>query len=105
MITLTDGSQIEYHASFKFPQHIYDKFNKEDKARLHAEREEYKKNKRQRISIDEVMTRVQALEKTVPTTVSTDAEATQISQLTTGTTKFGGKNNKVQKKRNNIPEE
>jgi hypothetical protein len=23
MITLTDGSQIEYHASFSFPRHVY----------------------------------------------------------------------------------
>jgi hypothetical protein len=25
MITLTDGSQIEYHTSFTFPQHVYPK--------------------------------------------------------------------------------
>jgi hypothetical protein len=30
MITLTDGTQIEYHASFNFPRHIYLKMKQED---------------------------------------------------------------------------
>ncbi|KAI2498347.1 hypothetical protein MHU86_16158 [Fragilaria crotonensis] len=32
IITLTDGSQIEYHASFTFPRHVYMEFKPEDKA-------------------------------------------------------------------------
>jgi hypothetical protein len=46
MISLTDGSVIEYHASFKFPQAIYAKFKQDDKDRLYQERQEWKKRKR-----------------------------------------------------------
>jgi len=31
MITLTDGTQIEYHASFSFPRHVFMKMKQEDK--------------------------------------------------------------------------
>ncbi len=34
MITLTDGSQIEYHASFSFPRHVFLKMKQEDKDML-----------------------------------------------------------------------
>ncbi len=34
MITLTDRSQVEYHPSFSFPQHVYLKFKPEDKENL-----------------------------------------------------------------------
>jgi hypothetical protein len=41
MITLTDGSQIEYHASFNFPRHVYLKMKQEDKDTLKRERAAY----------------------------------------------------------------
>jgi hypothetical protein len=31
MITLTDGTQIEYHASFNFPRHTFLKMKQEDR--------------------------------------------------------------------------
>ena len=34
IITLTDGTQVEYHASFTFPRHVYMKFKLEDKETL-----------------------------------------------------------------------
>jgi polyhydroxyalkanoate synthesis regulator phasin len=41
MITLTDGSQIKYHASFTFPRHIYLKMKQEDRETLKRERAAY----------------------------------------------------------------
>lgn len=42
MITLlTDGTQIEYHASFNFPRHVYLKIKQEDKDTLKRERAAY----------------------------------------------------------------
>ena len=41
MITLTDGSQIEYHASFNFPRHVYMKMKQEDRDTLKRERAAY----------------------------------------------------------------
>jgi hypothetical protein len=38
MITLTDGSQIEYHALFNFPRHTYLKMKQEDRDTLKRER-------------------------------------------------------------------
>jgi hypothetical protein len=37
MITLTDGSQVEYHASLTFPRHIVLKVKQEDKDMLKRE--------------------------------------------------------------------
>jgi hypothetical protein len=31
MITLTDGTQVEYHSSFNFPRHVYLKMKQEDR--------------------------------------------------------------------------
>ena len=41
IITLTNGSQIEFHASFSFPRHVYIKFKPEDKETLRRERDAY----------------------------------------------------------------
>ena len=41
MITLTDGTQIEYHASFNFPRHVYLKMKQEDRDTLKRERAAY----------------------------------------------------------------
>ena len=40
-ITLTDGTQIEYHASFNFPRHVYMKMKPEDRDTLKRERAAY----------------------------------------------------------------
>jgi hypothetical protein len=41
MITLTDGTQIEYHASFNFPRNVYLKMKQEDRDMLKRERAAY----------------------------------------------------------------
>ena len=58
MITLTDGSQIEYHASFSFPRHIHMKFKPEDKETLRRERAAYVENQRQRAKIQELRSQI-----------------------------------------------
>jgi hypothetical protein len=44
MIALTNGTQIEFHALFKFPRHVYLKMKQEDKDTLKRERALYKQN-------------------------------------------------------------
>ena len=41
MVTLTDGTQIEYHASFNFPRHVYPKVKQEDRETLKKESAPY----------------------------------------------------------------
>jgi hypothetical protein len=41
MISLTDGTQVEYHASFNFPRHVYLKMKQEDREVLKRERAAY----------------------------------------------------------------
>ena len=64
-ITLTDGSQIEYHALFNFPRHVYVKMKQEDKDTLRRERTAYQQNQRSRNEIQELRTQVQELGGTV----------------------------------------
>jgi hypothetical protein len=45
MITLTDGTQIEYHASFNFPRHVYLKMKQEDRDTLKRERATYNQSR------------------------------------------------------------
>jgi hypothetical protein len=42
ILTLTDGTQIEYHASFNFPQHTYLKMKQEDRDTPKRERAAYR---------------------------------------------------------------
>ena len=58
MITLTNGSQIEYHASFSFPRHVYLKFKPEDKETLRRECAAYNENRRNRAEIQELRSQV-----------------------------------------------
>lgn len=58
MITLTDGSQIEYQASFSFPRHVYQKFKPEDKEKLRRERAAYIETRRHRTEIQELRTQI-----------------------------------------------
>ena len=77
IITLSDGNKIEYHPSFSFPSHIFQKMKQGDKDRLKRERAEYKKRKASEIST------VQA-----PPVNQVQADHhTQISQLTQGITR------------------
>ena len=42
-ITLTDGTVIEYHPSFKFADDVFKKFKPEDKQKLYDDRAQYKR--------------------------------------------------------------
>ena len=44
MIALTDGTQIEYHASFNFPRNVFLKMKQEDRDTLKRERAAYNQN-------------------------------------------------------------
>ena len=46
IITLTDGHNIEYHPSFNFPRHIFQKMKRSDKNMLTRERIECRNNHR-----------------------------------------------------------
>ena len=107
-ITLTDGTQIEYHASFNFPRHIFMKMRPEDKETLQRERQTYYDNRRNRAEIQELRSRVQELGGTVvtqnllpPDTVSV-SQRSQVSELTTNnsTSIMGGRNEQAQNRQN-----
>ena len=49
-ITLTDGTEIDYHPSFKFDDDVFRKFKQEDKQRLFDDRARYKRMKLQSTS-------------------------------------------------------
>ena len=98
MITLTDGSQIEYHPSFSFPRHVFLKMKQEDKDTLRRERAAYNESQRQRAEIQELRTQIQnqggtfvSQADTPPTDVSV-TQRSQVSQLTTGNSIIGGRN-------------
>ena len=63
IITLTDRTQIEYHASFNFPRHhVYLKMKQEDRDTLKRERATYQqRNGRNRNEIAELGSQVQEL--------------------------------------------
>ena len=104
MITLTDGSQIEYHASFNFPRHTYLKMKQEDRETLKRERAAYNQSRGRgtRSEIQELRSQIQALQGTIVTTEhSTDnvsvSQQSQVSQLTSGTHSImGGRNEQAQ---------
>jgi hypothetical protein len=116
MITLTDGSQIEYHTSFSFPRHVYMKFKPEDKETLRRERAAYNENQRQRSEIQELRrqrSEVQELrsqinvQNTDATTANSPldhicaSQRSQVSQMTSGPSSvMGGRNEQAQNRQN-----
>jgi hypothetical protein len=98
MITLTDGTQTEYHASFNFPQNVYMKMKQEDCNRLKRERaSSYNSNRRnnRNSEIQELCSQIQDLRQATRFIVPLDdmtSTCSQVSQITTGTTIMGGRN-------------
>ena len=99
MITLTDGSQIEYHASFNFPKQVYLKMKQEDRDTLKRERAVYNQSRGRgsRSEIQELRSQIQELQSQAGSAVSqppTDSVSvrSQVSQITTGTNIMGGRN-------------
>ena len=100
IITLTDGSQVEKHASFNFPSHVFMKMKQEDKDTLRRERQTFNDGRRTRSEIQELRSQIQELGGTVSTkTDSTPpdtvpaSQRSHVSQLTaTNTSMMGGRN-------------
>ena len=98
MITLTDGTQIEYHASFNFPRHTYLKMKQEDRDTLKRERAAYNQRSGRggsRSEIQELRTQILELQQQnsianpPPDTVSVRS---QVSQITASNSIMGGRN-------------
>ena len=105
IITLTDGSRIEYHPSFKFPPHVFSKFTQSQIDRLKRERAEYKTRRRDQATIQELRSQLfnpngsQGQPQQPPNHVDAD-QASQISQVT-GTTMMGGRNEQANLRQQN----
>ena len=98
MITLTDGSQIEYHASFNFPRHTYLKIKQEDRDTLKRERAAYNQCSGRggnRSEMQELRTQIQELQQknsiAAPPT-DTVSVRSQVSQISTSNSIMGGRN-------------
>jgi hypothetical protein len=89
MLTLTDGSQIEFRAFFSISRHVFMKMKQEDRDTLRRERAAYQETRRSRNEIQELRTQVQELGGTVSISNSTPPDSVslfqrlQVSQLTT----------------------
>jgi hypothetical protein len=98
MITLTDGTQIEYHASFNFPRHTYLKMKQEDRDTLKRERASYnQRNGRGTREIQELRAQIQELQRqssgsTTTTPTDTVSVRSQVSQITAHNSIMGGRN-------------
>ena len=105
MITLTDGTQVQYHASFNFPRHVYLKMKQEDRDTLKRERTTYSQNNRgrgARSEIQELRTQIQELQSQAGSSLhpSTDSASvrSQVSQITAGTSIMGGRNEQAEQR-------
>jgi hypothetical protein len=102
IITLTDGSQIEYHASFSFPRHVYMKFKQEDKDTLRRERAAYNEQRQNRNELQELRTQASdvPMQVSLPADSVSVSQRTQVSQVTTGQSVMGGRNEQAQNRQN-----
>jgi hypothetical protein len=64
-ITLSDGQQIEYHASFHFPPVAFNKMKQEEKDRLQRERKEYNRTKDQDRQIQQLQQQLSTTNKII----------------------------------------
>ena len=102
MITLTDGSQIEYHAPFSFPRHVYLKFKNEDKETLRRKcAGAYNETKRNHAEIKELRAEIsdQETSNSPPDNVSV-SQRSQVSQMTSSQSVMGGRNEQAQNRQN-----
>ena len=103
-ITLKNGRKIEYHASYNFPTDIYSQFTDDQIDTLKRERREYKERNggggegSSKRSIQALMAEIEDLKSIVsqgsnnyPSSIRGD-RSTAISQITTGTSVMGGRN-------------
>ncbi|KAI2511631.1 hypothetical protein MHU86_2697 [Fragilaria crotonensis] len=107
MITLTDGTQIEYHASFNFPRHVYLKMKQEDRDTLKRERAAYnERNGRssRTTEIQELRSQIQELQSVTgtqqpPTDTVSVSNRSHVSQMTTNHSIMGGRNEQANNRR------
>ena len=109
MITLTDGSQIEYHASFNFPRHVYLKMKQEDRDTLKRERAAYNERNGRSAStrsseIQELRSQIQELQSVAstqnpPTDTVSVSNRSHVSQITTNNSIMGGRNEQANHRR------
>ncbi len=104
-ITQTDGTQIEYHVSFKFPRHAYLKMKQEDKDTLKREQAAYNQNRdcgSRSSELQELRSQIQELQQATGSVVlpptDTVSMRSQVSQITTGTNVMGGRNEQANKR-------
>ena len=102
IITLTDGSQVEYHASFSFPRHVFMKFRPEDKETLRRERAAYNEQRRNRAELQELRTQASdvPVQVLLPVDNASVSQRSQVSQVTTGVSVMGGRNEQAQNRQN-----
>ena len=102
-ITLTDGQRIEYHPSFKFPAHIFNKMKQIDIDTMKHQRFEYKQAQSHQSSAS-VHTQIQALQRQLhghqQTPMDLSITPTNVSQVTTGTM-MGGRNEQAHSRSSN----
>ena len=98
IITLTDGQKVEYHPSFNFPPHVFQKMKRADKDRLIRERAEYR-NKRKASEIStfnngQPFTHVNTDNNSQVSQLSQTQANASVSQVNTsdGKTIMGGRN-------------
>ena len=111
LITLVDGSQIEYHPAWRFEDHIFEKFTSEQKEMLRKERRQYAErqgyggrgnpdlNPTTR-TIQQLQAKIDDLESrmSVPTEIPEQGPSmAQVSQITQETP-FGGRNEQAAKR-------
>ena len=104
MISLTDGTQVKYHASFNFPRHVYLKIKQDDRDTLKRERAAYnERNGRsgsRHSDVQELRSQIQELHGSIagtssqspPTGTVSVSNCSQVSQITTNHSIMGGRN-------------
>ena len=105
-ITLTDGREIEYHPSFRFPAEIFNKMKNEDREMMKQQRESYKRKRSvQAVATAAAMAALQNQQNPPGTIATPNAAAgsvqSQISQLTgQQSTMMGGRNERTTQNQN-----
>jgi hypothetical protein len=100
IITLTDGSQVEYHASFSFLRHVYLKFKPDDKETLCRECAAYNEQRRNRAEVQELCSQVTTSQVSPHVDSVSVSQSSHVSQVTTGQSVMGGRNEQAQNRQN-----
>jgi hypothetical protein len=110
-VTLTDGSEIQYHPKYRFPQHVLDKFPQALHDKRNRQREAYRRSLQGGSNTGSQVQNLESLRQSIiqevrsamsqgpepPAQISTD-QRSQVSQVTTGThgtTMMGGRNDQA----------